>query len=268
MNSKVVTTVITVGLVFSNLQYSSAQTQTGAELIKKMQAAYAGLKSYSQKTSATGKVTIQGNAKLNGMTAEFRYQSPNKAFVLVSSPTTGALACFSNGRDFTVYQSTDNVYTKLPAVSDLQGFVKALAPFSIAATLDPLYFAEKLTLKDLISSWQLKPSVKINGVNCQVVQGHLIKKLLIGGTFATVTYWIDDQYFIRKLSIEWKGIPIQIRSSQPSTKGKQKASPTVLMDRTITEVVQDLKINPPLTDADFTYPVPKNAREIKASTPK
>ncbi len=246
---------------------TSSQAQSGADLIKKMQAAYAGLKSYSQKTSATGKVTIQGNSKLNGMTAEFRYQAPNKAFVLVSSPSTGALACFSNGKEFTVYQSSENIFTKLTPVTDLPGFVKALAPFSIAATLDPLYFAEKLSLEKIANNWKVKSPTKINGINCQVVEGQLTQKLLIGGTYAKVTYWLDDQFFIRKMALEWKGVPIQVRPTN-GAKGKAKGPTTVLMDRTITEVIQELKVNPNLSDADFIYPIPKNARENKNGPPK
>jgi outer membrane lipoprotein-sorting protein len=209
-------------------------------------------------------VIIGKNRELRGMTAELHYQQPNKILISVTSPQTGTIAAFSDGREQTVYRSQLRVYSKQAAPPSARGFIGNLSIYQIEAFMDPLFFIEGETVNKYTTSFTSKGVSKVNGQTCNVVVGQMSPAVLKGAKSGTVTFWLDPAtYLIRKVQVERKGMPVRF-----AVKGTKDGKPatkvvTVSSDQTVSELIQEMQVNPPLNDAAFTYPIPKGSIEQK-----
>ena len=227
-----------------------------------MQAAYQNVNSYSQKTSVSGRSMIAGRSQVNGMTAEVRYAKPNKVYIIVSAPSTGSVVGMNTPAGMTVFLSQANRFIKMPAASSLKNVVEQLKQFNIAASLDPLYLLEGNSLDPFVSGWALKPKTTINGVSCTPLVGKLTKIALRGSESGNVTFYLDSAFFVHKMTIEWKRLKVKVKV-KPTAASPNPAPKQLFMDTTVIETIQDFKINPQLSDADFVHPMPKDAKEQK-----
>lgn len=246
---------------------SSALAQDAASMAKSMQDAYRNLTSYTQKTSASGRIAVGAQSQVNGMTAEIRYKKPNLSYILVSSPVTGTLVATNNSTGMTVYRSKENLVNKMPTADSLKLVVGSLSTFGIAASLDPLYMLEGNSLDPFVSSWSSKGVSTINGVKCTQIVGNLKTVALQKAKSGTVSYWIDSAYMVHKVVIDWRGNKL-IAKTKPTAKDPTPKLKTLFYDRAVTETVQEFKANPALSDADFTYPIPKSAHVQPAAPVK
>jgi outer membrane lipoprotein-sorting protein len=243
---------------------SAGFAQDGNAMIKKMEAAYAGLRSYTQRTSASGTVIIGKSKQMRGMTAELHYQQPNKIFISVTSPQTGTIAAFTDGRDQTVYRSQIRIYSKQAAPPSARGFIVNLAIYQIEAFMDPLFFIEGETAGKYASSFVFRGVSKVNGQSCNLVVGQMKPATLKGAKSGTVSFWLDPATnLIRKVQVERKGMPVRF-----AVKGTKNGRPatnmvTVPSDQIVSELVQEMQVNPPLNDSAFSYPIPKDSIEQK-----
>ncbi|MEP6757402.1 MAG: DUF2092 domain-containing protein [Chthonomonadales bacterium] len=246
---------------------NAAYAQNASALAKSMQDAYKNVTSYSQKTSASGKISVGAKSQVSGMTAEVRYKKPNMAYIVVSSPLTGTLAAFNTGTGLTVYRSKQNLVNKYPAGDSLKSVVGNLAQFGVVASLDPLYMLEGNTLDPFVASWSTKGTAMINGVKCTVLVGSMKAVALQKAKSGTVTFWIDPAFMAHKVVIEWKGNKIMARP-QPTAKNPNPKVQELFFDRSVTETVQEFKVNPNIPEGEFSYPIPKDAREQPTAAPK
>jgi len=238
---------------------TGAYAQDAMAVVRKMEAAYAGMKSYSQKMSATGKVVIGTVARMSGMTSELRISRPNQLFIVVSNPGVGTIAAFTDGKQQTVFHSLARVYTQTAASPTLKDFVADLKTHSVVAILDPLYFliGEK-TDKYATGFKQLKPE-KINNYDCDVVVDALKPGTPLNtGKSGTITFWVEQKTgLLRKLEMQLLQVPSQVAKQVTKNNKTGAEISKVLSDQTITEVIQELQVNPPLGQDSFTYPIPK-----------
>ncbi|HXG25098.1 MAG TPA: DUF2092 domain-containing protein [Chthonomonadales bacterium] len=240
---------------------STAQAQDGNAVLKKMYAAYAALSSYSQTASSTLIVRAITN-QISGNTSELRYKKPNLLYFSVTSPIYGTFIASSNGREQIVYQSLGNRYQKFSAPASLVQFMARVEPLGVRAILDPLYFLTGKRLENASGPAKLKGNVTLNGVPSYLVVAPIKLPASAKGGTGTVTFWIDRKsYLLRKVQVALKNIPRKvrvrtIRNNKPVIQTKE-----VRTEETYTEVVQEMKINPPLGTSDFNYTPPKDAVE-------
>ena len=123
---------------------SMAGAQDAASIAKKMQAAYQNVNSYSQRTSASGRVVIGGESQVSGMTAEVRYAKPNRAYIIVSAPSTGSVVGMNSGSGLTVYTTKLNKVIKLPAADSLGWRAPLLQARPTRAASLPASFSRRL----------------------------------------------------------------------------------------------------------------------------
>jgi len=250
-----------LALVLVGMAVAGARAEDGKALMGKVYAAYAGLRSYTQTVSGSVVERIGGQTRgVAGQTAEVHYEKPNRLYVTVTSPQTGTVAAFSNGREMTVYRSRYDTYMKFPAPPTAAEFVKSLGKFGVVAQLDALDFLAGNTADSFVSSYSSPTTAKVNGVVCYVVTGTL--KPMRSARSARITYWVDQRsHLIRKLQLEKNGVPTPVRVVR-TVKGKQVASVRViLVDNSVTETIQEMQPNPSLSDAAFSYRIPPSATQ-------
>jgi outer membrane lipoprotein-sorting protein len=252
------------GLVLLGLsagQQANALPEDANAIINKMYTAYAGLTSYEQQVGSTILESVRGgNMQVQGSTSQTRFAKPNKMYVNISSPI-GSIVNSSNGQELLIYRSQYNNFEKKPAPATPLEFVKEINRGGTLTLLDPLYFLSGQKLPPDVSGLSAQGTGSINGTSCYKVVGNI--KTKDPATTSTVTFWIETKtYLLRKVTLNVKGL--KMPQNVPVVKnGKQTVEQRILLvDRTISEVVQDMKINPSLDEARFTYDVPKNATEI------
>lgn len=259
-----VRTRLLFGLVFLGLsagQRVYAMPEDANAIINKMYAAYAGLTSYEQQVGSTILESVRGgNTQAQGSTSQTRFAKPNKMFVTITGQT-GTIVTASNGQEMLVYRSLFNNFEKKPAPASPLEFVKEMNRRGTLTLLDPLYFLSGQKLPPDVSGLSAQGTGSVNGTPCYKVVGNI--KTKDPATTSSVTFWIETKtYLLRKVTLNTKGV--KLPQNVPVIKnGKQTVEQKILLvDRTISEVVQDMKINPSLDDTSFTYDVPKNATEI------
>jgi outer membrane lipoprotein-sorting protein len=241
----------------------SSQAQEGNTILQKMYAAYAALNSYSQRASST--LTVRGiSQQITGSTSELRYRKPALLYFSVTNPLYGTFVASSNGREQIVYQSLGNCYRKFVAPATLVQFMSRVEPLGIRAILDPLYFLMGRRLENSAGPAKLLGQAPLNGVLCYKVTAPVKLSALARGGTGKVTFWIDRQsYLLRKVRVELKNIPRKVRVRVLQNKKPVLQTREVRMEETYTEVVQEMKVNPPLSAQDFNYTPPKGAIEQK-----
>lgn len=240
---------------------STAQAQDGNAILQKMYAAYAALGSYSQTASST-LIVHAVTKQISGSTSELRYKKPNLLYFSVTSPTYGTFIASSNGREQIVYQSLGNRYQKFSAPSTLVQFMARVEPLGVRAILDPLYFLTGKRLDNASGPVKRKGNVTLNGIPCYLVAVPIKLPASARGGTGTVTFWIDRKSsLLRKVQVQLKNIPriVRVRTVQNNKPVIQTRE--VRTEETYTEVVQEMKINPPLGVSDFNYTPPKDAVE-------
>ena len=249
-------------LVVAALSTNPAHAQDGLATLKKIQFAYAGLKSYSQKISSTMTTKSGAQRSAAGQTSELRYKQPNQVFMTVSSPGIGSVTSYNNGREMFVYRSSINSYQKRPGKPDVKSYVLGLREFKITTMLDPLAFLTGEPVERAVPTAVVKVGESLNGVACNVIVGQLNRAFIGNAKSGVVTFWADkDTNLLRKILIVITGIPATARQ-RIMEKGKPVVkSRRLVFDTTVSMTVQELQINPPLTDASFTYIPPKGAIE-------
>jgi len=235
-------------------------------VLKKVQQTYLGLKSYSQKITATNVVVVSGRRQVVGQESELRYQQPNRTFIQVSTPNVGTLTTFNNGREMLVYRGSSNTYQKRPGQPTVKAYVRALREFGIGTMLDPLAFLTGEPVQTALASATVSGSEAVDGVPCEVVVGRLTPALASKAKSATATFWVDKSAnLLRRVKIAVTGVPATARV-RVMVQGKPviKSMPTTV-DQTTTMSIHDVKLNPPLNDASFTFALPKGATEQAAA---
>ncbi len=248
------------GLLVQGAQ--AAQAEDGTALLKKIQAAYTGLKSYSQKASSTVTLKLGTQRQVEGQLTELRYQQPNKVFMSISSPRVGTVVSFNNGREMLVYHSNINSYQKRPGHQTVKSYVMALREFNIATMLDPLAFLTGDPVQAVVSAAVLKGGEMLNGIACNVIVGQLKSSLIGSAKSGTVTFWADKSTnLLRKIQIENRGIPATVPVKAVVNKKPVVNVRKFAVDQTFSITIQEMHVNPPMTDASFNYALPKGAIE-------
>jgi len=255
--------VVALGLIGMGVAcLQSAQAQDGLPLLKKVQAAYVGLKSYSQKTSSTVTLKMGTQRGVEGQTTELRYMQPNRVYMTISSPRLGAVTSYNNGKEMLFYSSAINSFQKRPSQPTLKAYVLALREFKIVTMLDPLAFLTGEPVEAVLSSATIKPGESLNGASCNVVTAQIKPALLGKAKSGTVTFWADKgTNLLRKVLMETRGIPVSgkvktTENGKPVTRVRELS-----LDQTVSITVQELQANPALNDSSFTFPLPKGAIE-------
>jgi outer membrane lipoprotein-sorting protein len=242
------------------LSAQAATAQNGIPALKKVQAAYLGLNSYSQTVSTTLISRVANRQAVAGQTSELRYQKPNRIYISVSSPESGSVVTYNNGKEMLVYRGKLNAYQKASAKPTVKAYVAALRAYGIGTMLDPLAFLTGDPVQSALTSAAMKGSAVLEGAKCDVVAGTIAPALAGKAKTATATFWIDKATnLLRKVEIVTKGVPATARM-RVMVKGKPvvKSQP-IQIDTTITMNIRNVKVNPPLNDASFTFQPPANA---------
>ena len=263
--------LLKVGLIavaVTMLSSSCLAAEDGGAIMKKLSAAYLALKSYDQKSSVTQVTNGPGVNRLQGCTADVRYQSPNKVYVGVSAPQTGTIAGSSDGRSQIIYRSASNAFTKYPAPANLREFMQRMAPFGVAAMLDPVYFLQGVRTDLLVSNLKLVGTETVNGAACYKVRGTMKAGLAPNGSSGTITFLVDKrQYLLRKTIMTISRIPYAARVMKMQNGKRVPTTHRIYLNQTLTETIQEMRPNPALNDAAFAYKAPKGATEQAAPTP-
>jgi outer membrane lipoprotein-sorting protein len=242
------------------LSAKSATAQDGIAALKKAQAAYISLNSYSQTVSTTILTKVGSQQSVAGQTSELRYQKPNRIFISVSSPQSGSVVTYNNGKEMLVYRGKINAYQKVTPKPTVKAYVTALREFGIGTMLDPLALLTGDPVQSAFTSATAKGSDVLDGSKCKVVSGNIVPTLAGKAKSATATFWIDNATnLVHKIEIVTKGVPATARmrvmeNGKPVVKTK-----LITLDSTISMSIQNIKVNPPLNDASFTFTPPAGA---------
>jgi outer membrane lipoprotein-sorting protein len=237
-----------------------ARAQDPSALLAKMEAAYAGMKSYSHKMSATWHTKVDGKEQSGIITSELRYRQPNHAHITVVASQGGSIAVVSDGKQVTGYQSNLRTFTRGPAPPTMDRLVQTLPQYGVIAMLDPLYLLSGQNVERLAEGFVTEISQPINGVKCSVIAGNLTPAALSGATSGRVRYFIDPSTFlIRRLRIELQGVPTRVPTARKSKGKTQVTITTTRSDRVIVETILDARVNPPFDPWAFMFSIPKGA---------
>lgn len=243
-----------------------AHAQTGDELVRKVEAAYGALKSYSHTMRATGQVVIEGSSRTGELTSELRYKAPNKLYMSINSPAVGTVTAVTDGKREIIYFGRRNAVLRLPSPPSLKQFLEGLKKFQIAAVLDPLYFLVGEPASKLATGFVVKGQDTVNGAACDMVMGTIKRNTVQTARSGRITLWIDRKtLLVRKTMLELQGVPLRT-----SSRKDPKSPPVIqvsLANETLAEAVQKMQINPPLKDSDFVPVIPANAKPVGAPPP-
>jgi hypothetical protein len=224
-----------------------------------MEAAYAALKGYSQTVAATGREVIEGSERTGEITTELRYRAPNRMMVRITSSVVGGMAVSTDGHVQIAYLSKRNLAQRLPAPSNLKGFLKGLKRYQIVAVLDPLYFLAGEPASKLAGGFQADGQETVEGVFCDRVVGVLNTTGLQSARSGRITFWIDRKTsLLKKTLLELRGLPLRVGArTSPGPSGRGEVA---LADKSVTEVVKRSQIDPPLKPSDLSVVVPPGVR--------
>jgi len=233
-----------------------ALAQDGPTIMRRLRSAYAALTSYAHQTSVT--VALRGDQydQVAGNTGVTRYRKPNRLYVSVTNPQSGTLVSASNGREQIIYRSKWNQFERRPAPATLAAAIKSLAAIEVdTSLLDPLYFLQGKALPPTVTDVVTRGTASVNGVSCYVVVGTIRSR-------ARVTFWVDRKsYLLRKMQVVYNDLPITVPIPRLKNGKRVTERRRILFRGTISEVIQEIQINPPLDDSAFNFVVPKGAIE-------
>jgi hypothetical protein len=220
-----------------------------------MEAAYSGLKSYRHAMSAVGREVIGISARSGEITSELRYQAPNRVYLYLSSPAVGDVTVSTNGREQTLVFSKRKMALRLPAPATMKDFIEGLKRYQIVAVLDPLYFLSGQPASNLAEGFMADGQENIDRVLCNRVVGRLKRNATQSARSGKVTFWMDPKTsLLRKTLLELEGVRVRT-----TTRPNPKLPPVVtinLAEKSVSEVIRNAQIDPPLKDADLTATIP------------
>jgi outer membrane lipoprotein-sorting protein len=228
-----------------------ARAQDGPAIMRKVQAAYAALKSFKE---VTGLTETQRPGRTLGTTAEFRFLRPNFYFLTLTNPASGTTTLTINAREMIIYNNSINAYQKR-AVSPGK---KVVLPSGVP---DPIFFLQGGKAEAVVSGLKAGGTTTLNGIPCYLVTGSIPIKGVSGAT-RRVTFWVDSKsYLLWKVRDEVKGIPVAVRV--PVMKNGKRVSGIARgrVDITRNLVIHEMLSNPPLKAPDFNFTIPKGAVE-------
>lgn len=257
------TTAILLGAVCA--LSGEARAQDGPTILRKMRAAYAALHSYSHEASVTVAVRSGESSEVTGNTGVVRFQRPNRLYVSVSAPQTGTFVSASNGREQVLYRSKTNQYERRPAPATLEAAIRSLTDIYVDTTmLDPLYFLQGKELPPTVTGLKAKGRANVNGVPCYVVEATARARTITGAVGTQrITFWVDRKtYLLRRMQMTYAGVPISVPVVSIQNGKRVMSRRQMIFSGTISEVIQDIQVNPRLDESAFTYAMPKGATEI------
>lgn len=238
-----------------------ARAQDAPAILKKMYAAYAALNTYTQKTSITLINKAGPSTRTGGGTAELRFQRPNRLYIAVHSPT-GSMTTATDGREQISYNGAVNQFMKRPAPPTPAEFVKNLRSSGIDVKhVEPIFFLVGNKMPPQVVGITAKGTANVNGAPCYVVEGKISMNASLPGGSGSVTFWIDSgSYLLRKVLLVTtvQGVvPVRTLKNGKTIVARQP----VALNARLTELVQELQINPPLNGSAFVVAIPKGAIE-------
>ena len=237
----------------------------GMAILRKTQAAYAALSSFEQHTSATEVAKLNGIPHVTGGRGEIRYQRPAGLYVETTDPRHGSFIAASDGKQLLVYHGKLNTYRRGPAPPNAMAYMQALQLEKVQAMpCSGFAFVCGVPAQTMASHVAIQGDGAVNGVPCFVLVGNLPANARSKAPAPHLTIWVDKKtYLVLKVELAETGIHGSVPVAKV-IKGKQvRTQAPAVLDETITETVQDMKVNPPLTAADFTYRPPTSATEQK-----
>ena len=254
------------------------QAQDGKAVLQKMVKAYQTLDSYDG--SATVDVKVIGNQgaykgknlQSQSLYAILKFKKPNRLMLEMKAPS-GSRSVFCDGKDFYVYDTLNNQYTRDPAPANTRELgLMLLRRAGIVAALDPLFFLTETTLPRELSSLKMAGTQKVNGHDTIKVTGvtqvaKLVRtlpdgrKVTLPAASRSWTWWIDKQtYLLHRV----EGRDANFKVGIPLRQGKK----VVLQPITATNIsrhnVASATPNGASDEKVFVFQKPAKATEKKA----
>ena len=240
------------------LAVDTAGAQDGNAILRRIEAAYGALRSYSHKASTTEIAATAQGKRIGGATNELRFSRPDKVYVSITSPQVGLVTAATDGKTFIGYRSSTNLYRRKPAPATLLAFDQAARGVGITNLLDPMYFL--IGKKAELAGVRTAGKSTVNGVSCNVVTG----TYRAGKTTWTVTLYAEAATsLLRKTSLVTRGVPATIRVPVRHGGKVVQVSRALPLDISVVTIVQQLTTNTPLPDSAFQFRPPAGAVEQK-----
>lgn len=259
--------------VFGVLVGNIAHAQDGRALMQKVVKSYQNLDSYDGTATVDIKIIGKQGAYKNkalrtqSLYAILKFKKPNKLMLQMSAPS-GTRKVYSDGKDFYVYDESNNQYTRDPAPRNTKemGLV-LLRRAGIIAALDPLYFLTEAALPKELQNLKVVGTQKVNGRATVKVTGVTRtsrmerklsdgRKVVLPATNRKWTWWIDRQdNLIRRVEARDENIQVGV----PKRQGEKVIAERVAAYSLSRHNVATVKPNGVSDEAAFRFDPPKNA---------
>jgi hypothetical protein len=229
-----------------------------------MYTTYSSLNSYRQTASTTVTQTIDKQRATFGLATELRYQKPDRAFISITSTSSGTLVALTDGRERMLYRSVTRMYRKSPPAANLKEFVTGLRSAGIGSEFDPLYFLQSPAPLQGLSGIAYQGKTRVNDGDCHIIRANFRSNVVASGSTGVVTFYVDQkQFLLRRVTLLFSNVtvtaPVRVRKNGRDSLERRKFKANI----NYSTIIQKFEANPPLDNTAFTYPLPKDAFEQK-----